>query len=186
MNCTACQSKQCRSLEVCDATRFEKETIKEKYLLHQPLVEAAAQLVDFGRAGNLSRLDETIEFATRMKYKRIGLAYCYGMEKDALTVVRYFRSRGLKVSAASCTVGALAQNEVNSSSDNCHVACNPIGQATQLNNDGVDLAVTMGLCMGHDILFNREIKADITNFLVKDRVYGHAPLKALNAIVSHE
>jgi len=38
----------------------------------------------------------------------------------------------------------------------------------------------IGLCMGHDILFQREVKADCTTLVVKDRVHNHAPLKVLD------
>lgn len=50
---------------------------------NQKVIQAAAELVDHGRAGTLSRLEETIEFAKLMDYKRIGLAYCYGKEGEA-------------------------------------------------------------------------------------------------------
>jgi uncharacterized metal-binding protein len=85
------------------------------------------------------------------------------------------RNRGLNVRSVSCTVGGMAQNEVNPESEYCTVSCNPIGQAMQLNTENIDLVVMIGLCMGHDILFQRELKADCTTLVVKDRVFNHAP-----------
>jgi len=32
--------------------------------------------------------------------------------------------------------------------------CNPITQAEVLNKEGVDLAILLGLCVGHDSLFS--------------------------------
>ncbi|MDO9613954.1 MAG: DUF1847 domain-containing protein, partial [Bacteroidota bacterium] len=79
MDCTNCTyDKQCRIMETCKATSFDREEVIQKYLEETAIVQAAAELVDFGRAGTLSRLQETIAFAQKMKYKRIGLAYCYG------------------------------------------------------------------------------------------------------------
>jgi uncharacterized metal-binding protein len=69
---------------------------------------------------------------------------------------------------------------VNPESTYCSVSCNPIGQARQLNREGVDLVLVIGLCLGHDILFQREIKVDCTTLVVKDRVYNHAPLNVLS------
>ena len=40
----------------------------------------------------------------------------------------------------------------------------------------------MGLCLGHDILFQRELKTDSTTLLVKDRSNGHRPLDAIRAM----
>jgi len=58
-------------------------------------------------------------------------------------------------------------------------SCNPIGQAAILNREGTELNVALGLCMGHDILFNRHSEAPVTTFAVKDRVLAHNPLGAI-------
>lgn len=179
MDCTHCKTKICRKGERCEVVNFDTDDVLAKYQAEQRLVEAAAQLVDNGRAGTLSRLQEIAEFAQLAEMKTIGLAYCYGMEPDARLVVDYLRNYGLKVEAASCTVGGIAQNKVNKSRNNCNVSCNPIGQAQQLNSRKPDLTITMGLCMGHDILFNREIESDVTTLVVKDRIHNHQPSQAI-------
>lgn len=180
MDCTSCNfDNKCRSTETCKATSFDKEQAIVKYAEETEIVQAAASLVDYGRAGTLSRLQETIEFAKKMKYKRVGLAYCYGMENEVQLISGIIRDSGLNVRSVSCTVGGIAQNEVNPESEYCTVSCNPIGQAMQLNTEKVDLVVMIGLCMGHDILFQREVKADCTTLVVKDRVFNHAPLREI-------
>jgi len=158
---------------------FNQEEVITAYQKEQKIVQAAAQLVDNGRAGTLSRLQELIEFSKIMDFRTIGLAYCYGMEPDAKLITSYLKSKGFRVEAASCTVGGLAQNDINLNSNICKVACNPIGQARQLNTKNPDLVITMGLCLGHDILFNREIKSDTTTLIVKDRVHQNQPSRAL-------
>lgn len=181
MDCTNCTfDKQCRDTKTCKATSFDRETVVQAYAQNKEIVQAAASLVDHGRAGTLSRLQETIEFAKQMKYKRIGLAYCYGMENQVKQIADILRRNELNVRAVSCTVGGIPQKEVNPESDYCSVSCNPIGQAKQLNQEGVDLVLVIGLCLGHDILFHREIKVDCTTLVVKDRVYNHAPLNVLS------
>lgn len=183
MDCTNCTyDKICRKTETCKATSFEPEEVIRKYADEPEIVQAAAELVDFGRAGTLSRLQEIVEFAKKMSYQRIGLAYCYGMEKEVQQIAGIIRSNGLNVRAVSCTVGGIPQNEVNPKSSICKVSCNPIGQAWQLNSENTDLIVMIGLCLGHDILFQREVKADCTTLVVKDRVYNHTPLKELESI----
>ncbi len=180
MDCTTCSfNKQCRETEVCPATSFDRDEVIGKYSEETVIVQAAAALVDAGRAGTLSRLQETIAFARQMNYKRIGLAYCYGMEQQVQQIADVFRENNLNIRAVSCTVGGIPQNEVNPASEYCTVSCNPIGQAMQLNHHKVDLVIMIGLCMGHDILFQREIKADCTTLVVKDRMFNHAPLNGL-------
>ncbi len=181
MDCTSCTfDKQCRTTEACKATSFDRDEVILKYTDESAIVQAAAALVDYGRAGTLSRLQEIISFARQMNYKRIGLAYCYGMEKEVKQIADIIRDNKLNLRTVSCTVGGIPQNVVNPESESCSVSCNPIGQAMQLNRENVDLVVMIGLCLGHDILFQREIKADCTTLVVKDRVFNHAPLNALS------
>jgi uncharacterized metal-binding protein len=135
--------------------------------------------VDDGLAGTLSRLEELGRFIEDRGYARPGLAYCYGLESEARKVMEWFRCRGIRASAVSCTVGALAQSEVNGASSRPGVSCNPLAQAAQLQADGVDLAISFGLCLGHDILFTKAFAGDQTTLVVKDRVHNHAPLEAL-------
>jgi uncharacterized metal-binding protein len=54
-----------------------------------------------------------------------------------------------------------------------------LNQAAQLNAQKAELAVVIGLCMGHDILFNREFDGDITTLVVKDRTNGHNPMQGI-------
>lgn len=181
MDCTKCTAKTCRSVASCGAEEFSKADLQAAYA--EPhnirILQAAASLVDNGRAGMLSRLEEVIEFIKTMDYQRVGLAYCYGMENDARTVREIIREQGIRVSGISCTVGGVAQDEINPQSCIHKVSCNPIGQATQLNDEGVDFVIIMGICLGHDILLQRTLKADFTTLVVKDRVFHHNPLMAL-------
>jgi uncharacterized metal-binding protein len=117
-----------------------------------------------------------------MNYKKIGLAYCYGMEKDMQNIKILLNSQGIKISAISCTVSGLAQDEVNSQSCIHKVSCNPIGQAEQLNGEKTDFVIIAGICLGHDILLQRNIKCDFTTLIVKDRVYNHNPIMAAQNI----
>lgn len=182
MDCTKCNTKICRTTGSCNAEKFDSEVLISTYHLpdNQKIIQAAAILVDNGRAGTLSRLQEIIEFSKSMKFKNIGLAYCYGMEKDASLVAQILRESGFKTTPVSCTTGGFSQSVVNEKSTISTVSCNPLAQATQINNEIVDLTITMGLCLGHDILFQKQINSYTTTLLVKDRVHNHEPIKALH------
>ena len=57
--------------------------------------------------------------------------------------------------------------------------CNPAAQAELLTQAGCQLAVIMGLCVGHDTLFIRHCGIPCTVLAVKDRVMAHNPVGAL-------
>jgi uncharacterized metal-binding protein len=181
MDCTQCAPKFCRKSSTCGAEQFDRNQLASQYAeeQNQQIVQAASLLVDNGRAGSLSRLQEIIEFVKSMKYHKIGLAYCYGMENDAITLKDVFRKEGLRLQTVSCTVGGLSESDVHSASCDLHVSCNPIGQAQQLNAEGTEFVILMGICLGHDILLQRNPTVDFTTFVVKDRVFNHQPLTAL-------
>lgn len=180
MNCTKCNDKIClKQQSSCNRESFNKSEVIEQYqeLSNSEIIKVAAQLVDNGRAGTFSRVEELVEYANLMKYKKLGVAYCYGMEQHAKAIETILTDRGFEVSAVSCSVGGLKQSEVNSESCIHKVSCNPLGQAQQLNTEYVDLTLIIGICMGHDILLNRNLKMDFTTLVVKDRKNNHAPLK---------
>ncbi|MEI6684481.1 MAG: DUF1847 domain-containing protein [Bacteroidota bacterium] len=181
MDCIKCNTRSCRYTEPCQAQKFDHDELILTYQLpeNMKIVQAAAQLVDNGRAGTLSRLQEVIEFSKSMKFQRIGIAYCYGMEIEAALVTTIFRESGFKVYPVSCTTGGFKQSEVNTTSNIEKVSCNPLAQAGQLNNESVDFTITVGLCLGHDILFNKHIKSYTSTLLVKDRVHNHNPVDAI-------
>lgn len=149
----------------------------------QETMRSAAKLVDDGRAGTLSRLEEIAEFAQDRSWQRIGFAYCRGMEKDAAMVSRFLRKRGFRVEAVCCSTGAFAQDETDLGSDIHKVSCNPLGQAEQIKAAKVDMVVDMGLCLGHDMLFRAAMAGTpSTTLVVKDRTNGHMPLEAIRRI----
>ena len=182
MNCIDCNDKICRKQSnSCKREDFNNEEVIKQYKdkRNSSIVNAAAMLVDNGKAGTLSRIDEIIEFSKTMNYKKIGLAYCYGMEKQAKALQKIFTDKGLSLTSISCSVGGLKQSVINSKSCIHKVSCNPIGQAQQLISENVDFTIILGICLGHDILLQSNLNMDFTTLVVKDRVFHHNPLKAM-------
>ncbi len=178
MDCTKCTQKGCRQGTPCQNHR---DDYVEEY--HQPAqqayVKAASALVDHGRAGTLNRLEEIIEFIKRMGYQKVGVAYCYGMEDKAALLRKHLEHAGIKPTMVSCTVDGVTEDDVSPGKGACSVSCNPIGQAEALNRSGADFVLLMGLCLGHDILLQKQLTMDFTTFVVKDRVFSHNPIAAL-------
>lgn len=137
------------------------------------------------------RIEEIFDFIKRMKYKKIGLAFCIGLRKEAAMVEKLFRARELELVSVICKVGRVAKEELGIT-DNDKVAvngfesmCNPILQAELLNRAQTEFNVLLGLCVGHDSLFFRYAAAPCTVLAVKDRVTGHNPLAAVYTLDSY-
>ncbi len=132
-----------------------------------------------------TRVEETINFAKKMKFKVIGIAHCIGLMKEAQIVHKIFESNGFIVNSVCCKVGKLDKSELGLKDSEkvrpgqYESACNPINQAKILEEAGCDFNVIIGLCVGHDSLFLMHSKAPTTVLVVKDRVLGHNPVAAL-------
>ena len=59
--------------------------------------------------------------------------------------------------------------------------CNPVMQARLVEEEGTDLNIVMGLCVGHDTLFYRHSHAPTTTLVTKDHVTGHNACAGLYA-----
>jgi len=132
------------------------------------------------------RILELIQFAGKCGYKKLGLAFCVGLQNEARTLTDILENNGFEVVSVCCKVGAVAKESIGIKpeekifgSENWESMCNPIAQAEILNAKNVDLAVMLGLCIGHDTLFIRYCQRPMTVIAVKDRVTGHNPLATL-------
>jgi uncharacterized metal-binding protein len=132
-----------------------------------------------------TRIVEVCEFAKKMGYKRLGLAFCIGLVQEAGLVEGIFKSHGFDVVSVVCKAGRTSKekigitNEEKVFQDRDEAMCNPIFQAKVLNNEKTEFNILLGLCVGHDSLFFKYAEAPTTVLAVKDRVTGHNPLAAV-------
>jgi uncharacterized metal-binding protein len=131
------------------------------------------------------RVQETIEFAKRMGYKKLGLAFCSGLKKEALSFVRILEAQGFEVVSVICKAGCTPKETIGIRDEEkirigeYESMCNPIMQAKILNEEKTDFNIMLGLCVGHDSLFLKYIEAFTTVLVTKDRVLAHNPVGAL-------
>lgn len=130
------------------------------------------------------RVQETILFAKRMGYHKIGIATCVALIRESRILAKMLRANGFEVYGVACKAGELPKTELGiepprEGSGPGVIACNPILQAQTLNDFGTELNILMGLCVGHDSLFYKHAKATTTTLVVKDRVLVHNPVAAL-------
>lgn len=125
-----------------------------------------------------TRLEEIIEFSKNAGFTKLGIGFCIGLAQEAQTVADIL-SKSFILDSVCCKMGGIDKDEhdiVKINPDKFEVACNPIGQAKILNRSKTDLNIQMGLCLGHDILFQKYSDAPVTVLVVKDRVLANNPM----------
>jgi len=126
-----------------------------------------------------------------MGYKKIGMAFCVGLRKEAAAVESLFASRGLEMVSVVCKIAGVPKEIIDLkdhekiSPGEPEAMCNPILQAEVLNQEETEFNVLLGLCVGHDSLFLKYASAPCTVLAVKDRVTGHNPLAAVYTLDSY-
>jgi uncharacterized metal-binding protein len=145
-----------------------------------------------GRRTKNPRVLELIQFARKCSYKRLGLAFCGGLTEEARTLTEILENKGFEVISVRCKVGATPKERIGikpeekiRGPERWESMCSPIVQAEILNAEHVDLAVMLGLCIGHDTLFIKHCQVPVTIIAVKDRVTVHNPLAVLYASSSY-
>ncbi|MDP3040255.1 MAG: DUF1847 domain-containing protein, partial [Deltaproteobacteria bacterium] len=129
--------------------------------------------------------EEIIEFAQRMNFRKLGVAFCSGLFSEGNTLVRILEIHGFEVVSVCCKVGGVPKEFLGLRDDEKvrvgtnETMCNPITQAEIMNEAGTDFNILVGLCVGHDALFLKNANALTTVLVAKDRVLGHNPVAAL-------
>lgn len=191
LSCADCGVINCdvqnRSYPSFCVTTHMDETIKREALQtydegnNRKIMQTAAS-VEYDGYLQWCRVQETIEFAKRMKFQRIGIATCVGLIAETRTLARILRAHGFSVYGIGCKAGAVAKTDMGIDAKCSEIgvnSCNPILQAKLLNAQHTDMNIVMGLCVGHDSLFYKYSEAITTTLVVKDRVLGHNPAAAL-------
>lgn len=197
MSCIDCTVKNCDKGDkaypaFCLTTHMDQEILQDALECyaeeenHKAMVAAAE--VEYEHYCKYTRVEEIMEFARKIKARKIGIATCVGLLRESRTLAAILRKHGFEVYGVACKAGAVPKTEVGIPEECCKIGkntCNPILQAKLLNAAKTDLNVVMGLCVGHDSLFYKYSEALTTTGVTKDRVLGHNPVAALYTAESY-
>ena len=135
------------------------------------------------------RLKDTIEYAKGMGFKKLGLAFCVGLRKEASKAAEILTKYGFEVCSVCCKTESIKKIDVDVPKEFTMISktgypigimtCNPAAQALLLNEINTDLNLIIGLCVGHDVTFTHLSKAPVTTFIAKDRSNPHNPAAVL-------
>jgi len=177
--CAPCMTKECHSDGVdCYQGKGDPydclDDLDRKFLKITAEIEAEFYC-------KMTRIEELIEFAKRMEFNRLGIAFCVGLEEEA-RVLNKILSKNFDVYSVCCKMCGIDKKSMSLKQirdDRFEATCNPVGQAKLLGCEETQLNIIVGLCLGHDILFTRHSKAPVTTLIVKDRVLAHNPAGAI-------
>ena len=127
-----------------------------------------------------NRIEEIKNFAQGIKFTRIGIAHCISFSHEAKVLSDYL-SKHFDVYSVDCKYGNLIKKEL-LGGESKRILCNPAGQADFLNNHKTELNISMGLCVGHDMIFSKLSKGLVTNLFEKDFTNKHNPTQAINEL----
>lgn len=178
VNCASCVEKACSRGDPCPVGESLKKFAFREY-------RKAGNLKLYRKSSSLEvegymkypRVKELIWLAKEMGWNKLGIAFCIGLSEETKKLQEILESHDFEVHSVVCKVGGV-EKEKFSLPGKDH-ACNPILQAMVLNEVSTDLNIIVGLCMGHDVLFQVYSKAPTTTLIVKDRVLAHNPVGAL-------
>lgn len=195
-NCAKCKTLACISgqkniiPENCPMV-LENELLEktQKEYLDEELKNIACSAARVEAEGycRWTRIEEIIAFARQASFKRIGLAYCIGLRREAARFSEIMTQCGFDMISVVCKTGSTPKETLGLTEDekvkpgHFEAICNPVAQAELLNKAKTDLNVLLGLCVGHDTIFIRYAKSPLTVLAVKDRVLAHNPLGAIYA-----
>lgn len=190
-SCTDCGVVNCKGLgkeypPFCQTVHMDPDVKKEAMECYEEeenrKIMQTAAAVEYEGYCQWCRVEETMEFAARMGYRKLGIACCVGLIRETRILADILRNHGFEVFGIACKAGATPKTDVGISPECCVIGnhmCNPILQARLLEEEKTDFNIVMGLCVGHDSLFYKYSKAPTTTLIVKDRVTGNNPAVAL-------
>jgi uncharacterized metal-binding protein len=178
-DCAHCEKKDCREGKDCFDLADDARLAYTPGELDSMRVSGSIEAEHYMK---LTRIEELALYASRMGMKRVGIAFCVGLSREARAIADVLNKKGLEVHSVCCKVCGIDKGEmevVKMHGGGAEAVCNPIGQAMCLEKCDTELNVIVGLCVGHDILFTDRSNAPVTTLIVKDRVLSHNPAGAI-------
>ena len=181
-DCANCPHHACYT-RGANCTGVKEEEIHKAYTEEERKIMEAAAYVEGTYYSDICRLQETAEFARAMGYKKLGMAFCIGLNAEARYIARFYKQEGFEFYSVCCKNCSIAKKElglrqVKPELDH-EAMCNPKMQARFLAEQGTELYISCGLCVGHDAIFNKNCPGPVTTLVVKDRLLAHNPLGAI-------
>ena len=180
MKCAHCSSNKCYT-DGQNCTALNVEAVRELYSAQDQKIMKVASCTESRNYMQMCRLEESVEFAKQLGVKKIGLAFCIGLAEEAKLISAYFE-KFFEVHSVCCKVCSVPKELMELEqvrAGGFEAMCNPKTQAKMLADAKTELNFSIGLCVGHDMLFNEASAVPVSCLVAKDRVLAHNPLGAV-------
>ena len=98
------------------------------------------------------RVEEVIQFAKKMGYRKLGIAFCGGLKTEAAMLAQILENRGFEVVSVSCKAGGIPKERIGIRDDqkiiytfkglgHWETMCSPISQAEILNDSLLSISL---------------------------------------------
>lgn len=191
VSCIDCAVTNCNKMDkqypdFCLTTHMDEEVLEDAMKCYEEDENRRSMIVaaevECDHYCQYTRIEEIMEYARKMGFKKLGIATCVGLIQESRKLASILRHNGFEVYGVGCKAGTQKKTSVGIP-ERCNAVgenmCNPILQAKILNKEKTDLNIVVGLCVGHDSLFYKYSDALVTTAVTKDRVTGHNPVAAL-------
>ncbi len=181
MQCALCKTKKCFTGQNC--TGMPADVIENSYSAEDKRLLSAAAAIESRCFMQLSRIEESAMFAKELGCSTIGLAFCISLTSEAGHIARYLQQH-FTVHSVCCKVCGIDKEQFEldkNQADHFEAMCNPAIQAKILNDAGTELNFALGLCIAHEMIFNRHSAAPVCSLAAKDHLLAHNPLGAVYA-----
>ncbi len=134
---------------------------------------------------NRSRVAEAMEVAHALGASHVGITFCVGFREEASLLTGILETNGFRVSSVCCKTGAVPKEEAGIRDHQKvrpgrpEMICNPLAQAELLNREGVQFALSLGQCVGHEAATLGHLRAPAACLVAKDRVLAHNTVAGL-------
>ena len=155
--------------------------VNELNELYDPGSLEVMRSAEEGYVHGSNRLEEIRNFARQAGMRRIGIAHCVSMPREA-EAVNKFLSEDFEVFSINCKCGRVKKQDL-LGGEGKSILCNPAGQAEFLKEQKTELNISMGLCVGHDMIFNQKSEVPVTTLVVKDVINKHNPIEGIRNLI---
>ena len=196
IDCSKCGNQACWSASPQDGpifcpTKTCEDSVRAAIHLYQEDPETRNMAIAAGRTEGRSymkwtRVEDTIDFARNMGYKKLGIATCIGLMAEDRILQKILIAKGFEVVSICCKCGSIPKEEIGlldnekAKPGTFEPMCNPVAQAKILEKAGTELNILLGLCVGHDALFTKYSGVPVTTLVAKDRITCHNPNAVLH------
>jgi len=110
MNCADCQEKDCY-IQGKDCFGIRNRIISEYATEDKRMLKKATRIESSGYMRD-TRLEELIKFSREMEYRHLGVAFCIGLENEAMDFKEILSAHDLKVSSVCCKICGISTSDI--------------------------------------------------------------------------